>query len=100
MCRSAVAAFTRSWKKQRDLVIAQEQKKIPVHQLKLDVVTCWGSAYDMIERIIEQMEVVRIVLGGRNSSYLIPIWQDCDVLQLVAALLKPLKAMIDALTGE
>ena len=26
VCRSAVAAFSRSWKKQRDLVIAQEQK--------------------------------------------------------------------------
>ena len=54
----------------------------------------------MIERIIEQMEAIRIVLGDRNSSHLIPIWQDCDVLQLVAAVLKPLKSMTDALTGE
>ena len=73
VCRSAVAAFSRSWKKQRDLVIAQEQKKLPVHPLKLDFVTCWGSAYDMVERVLEQMEAIRIVLGGdRNSSHLIP----------------------------
>ena len=101
VCRSAVAAFSRSWKKQRDLVIAQEQKKLPVHRLKLDVVTRWGSAYDMVERVLEQMEAIRIVLGGdRNSSHLIPTWQDRDVLDSVAAALKPLKVMTDALSGE
>ena len=101
VCRSAVAAFSRSWKKQRDLMIAQEQKQLPVHRLKLDVVTRWGSAYDMVERILEQMEAIRIVLGGdRNSSHLIPTWQDSDVLQSVAAALKPLKVMTDALSGE
>ena len=57
----------------------------------------------MVERVLEQMEAIRIVLGGdRNSSHLqvIPIWQDCDVLQSVAAALKMLKVMIDALSGE
>lgn len=55
----------------------------------------------MIERIIEQIEAIRIVLGGdRNLSHLTPIWQDCDVLQSVAALLTPLKVMTDALSGE
>ena len=96
VCRSAVAAFSRSWKKQRDLVIAQEQKKLPVHRLKLDVVTRWGSAYDMVERVLEQMEAIRIVLGGdRNSSHLIPTWQDRDVLDSVAAALKPLKVLVE-----
>ena len=101
VCRSAVAAFSRSWKKQHDLMIAQEQKQLPVHRLKLDIVTHWGSAYDMVEWILEQMEAIRIVLGGdRNSSHLIPTWQDSDVLQSVAAALKPLKVMTDALSGE
>ena len=38
--------------------------------------------------------------GDRNSSHLIPTWQDCDVLQSVAGALKVLKVMTDALSGE
>ena len=38
-CRSAVAAFSRSWKKQRDLAVAQEQKGLPIRKLKVDAVT-------------------------------------------------------------
>jgi len=30
-CRGTVAAFSCSWKKKRDLAIAQEQKNIPMH---------------------------------------------------------------------
>ena len=51
VCRSAVAAFSCSWKTQRDLVVAQEQKRLPVCKLKLDVATHWGSTYDMVKRI-------------------------------------------------
>ena len=45
VCRELVASFSRSWKKQRDLVLVQEQKKLPIHKLKVDVVTCWGSTW-------------------------------------------------------
>ena len=97
VCRSAVAAFSRSWKKQRDLVVAQEQKGLPIRKLKVDVVTRWGSTYDMVERMLEQVDAVRTVLG---SSHLTPTWQDRDILESVAATLKPLKCMTDALAGE
>jgi len=52
----------------------------------------------MVERILKQIEAIRIVLGA--SSHLIPTWQDCDVLQAVAATLKSLKEMTDALSTE
>ena len=80
ICRGVVAAFSRSWKKWRDLVTAQEQKNLLNHKLKLDVVTRWGSVYDMVDRLLEQMEAIRIVLcDDQSSSHLIPSWQDCDI---------------------
>ena len=101
VCRSAVAAFSRSWKKQRDLVVAQEQKGLPIRKLKVDVVTRWGSTYDMVERMLEQVDAVRSVLSeDRGSAHLTPTWQDRDILESVAATLKPLKCMTDALSGE
>ena len=65
-----------------------------MHQLKLDAVTRWGSAYDMVEKLLEQIEAIRIYLGAdRSSSHSIPSWQNCDIMQAVAAALKPLKEM-------
>ena len=38
----------------------------------------------MIERILEQQEAIRVVLGqDRKTSHLVPTWQDLDVLQSV-----------------
>ena len=77
ICREVVAAFSSSWKKRHDLVTAQEQKNLPNHKLKLDVVTRWGSVYDMVDRLMGQMEAIRIVLcDDQSSSHLIPLWQD------------------------
>ena len=101
LCKSVVATFSRSPKKQRDLRTVQEQKGLPAHRLKSDVVTRWGSSYEMVERLIEQMEAIRVVLASdRKTSHLIPSWQDCDVLDSLSAALKPLKEMTDALSGE
>ena len=38
LCKSIVAAFSRSWKKQHDLGVAQEQKELSTHKQKTDVV--------------------------------------------------------------
>jgi len=43
----------------------------------------------MVERILEQMDAVRSFLSkDRASAHLSPSWQDCDVLQYIAAALK------------
>ena len=81
--------------------VAQEQKGLPTHTLKADVVTHWGSSYEMVERLIEQMEAVTFVSASdRTASHLIPTWQDYDGLDSISAALKPLKEMTDALSGE
>ena len=55
----------------------------------------------MIERIIEQREPIRSVLGGdRASAHLVPTWQDFDVLDSIFAVLKPLQDFVDLLAGE
>ena len=55
----------------------------------------------MVDRLTEQMETIRIVLcDDQSSSHLIPSWQDCDILLSITVVLKPLKAMTDALSGE
>ena len=55
----------------------------------------------MIERIIEQRDPIRSVLGGdRASAHLVPTWQDIDVLDSIFVVLKPLRDFVDLLSGE
>ena len=77
VCRQVVAAFSYRWKRRRQMVEEQEKKNLPKHRLKTDVKTRWGSVFDMIERIIEQREPIRSVLGSdQASAHLVPTWQD------------------------
>jgi len=93
--------FSCSWKKQRDLIVAQEQRGVPIHKLKVDVVIRWGSVYDKVEKILEQIDAVRSVLSeDRASAHLSPLWQDCYVLQSIVAALKGLKSVTDALAAK
>ena len=46
--------------------------------------------FDMIKRIMEQQEPIRIVLASdRRTARLVPTWQDMDVLESVVAVLSP-----------
>ena len=46
----------------------------------------------MLERLIEQMESVRVVLAqDRKVSHLVPQWQDYDVISAVFAAIEPLQ---------
>lgn len=57
-----------------------------------------GSSYEMVERLIEQMEAGRVLFASdRKTSYMIPTWQGCDVLN---STVKPLNEMTDALSKE
>ena len=91
VCQQVIATFSRSWKKKRDLAKAQHEKQLPLHNLKADCVTRWGSSLAMLERITEQQEAIRIVLASdRKVSHLIPTWQNFDVIDSAIAALGPL----------
>ena len=76
-CRKIVAPFSQSWKRTK----VQEQQKLPLHKLKADVSTRWGSTAVMVKRILEQKEAIRIVLSKDHStSHLAITWQDIDLL--------------------
>ena len=47
-CRRIVAAFSQSWKKSNELSKVQEQNNTPIHKLKGDVSTRWGSTAVMV----------------------------------------------------
>lgn len=47
-CHSLVELFHRSWKKTRDLRQKQDELGLPQHKIMGDVVTRWGSTYEMI----------------------------------------------------
>ena len=100
-CNTLVAAFHRSWKKQRDLKAKQIQLGLKEHKLISSVKTCWGSTYNMIERILEQQQAVSAVLAeDRKSWHIMPTDAQFSVLEKLVKVLEPLHFLTDALAGE
>ena len=100
-CRKIVAAFSQSWKRTNELTKVQEQQKLPLHKLKADVSTRWGSTAVMVKRILEQKEAIRIVLSGdRSTSHLAITWQDINLLTSISTFVAPLEDLTDTLSGE
>ncbi|XP_051797511.1 E3 SUMO-protein ligase ZBED1-like isoform X2 [Acanthochromis polyacanthus] len=100
-CRHLVQAFSRSWKKKRELKKKQGELDIPAHALINDVVTRWGSTFAMISRFLEQQQAVCAVLAAdRSSWHLMPSDSDITVLETVHELLKPLNEFTDVMASE
>ena len=55
----------------------------------------------MVERMLKQVDAVRSVLSeDRGSSHMTPTRQDRNILESVAATLKPFEYITDTLSGE
>ena len=62
-CHLLIGLFHCIWKKSRDLKDKQQVLGLPQHNLVGDVVTRWGSTFDMISHILEQQQASSAVLA-------------------------------------
>lgn len=100
-CRHMVDGFSKSWKKTHALQKKQRELDLPEHALIHDVVTRWGSTYEMVARFIEQQQAICAVLAGdRNTWHLMPKDREITVLEEVSQLLGPLHEFTDILASE
>ena len=100
-CKSIVSVFNRSWKKSRDLKEKQELLELPIHKLKKDVSTRWGSTFEMISRFIEQQQAVCAVLAEDRKYWSnMPTDDELSVLENVKDVLENVFYLTDALAGE
>ncbi|XP_073708964.1 E3 SUMO-protein ligase ZBED1-like [Garra rufa] len=101
LCKKIVAYFSHSWKRKRELAIAQKELNLPEHQLKTECPTRWGSRQAMVQRVLEQQTAIGHVLSSdRKARHLTPTWQDIEVLEVINKTLTPLADFTDALSGE
>ena len=67
-CQSLVELFYRSYKR-HEIYDKQEELDLPQHKIMGDVVTRWGSTYDMIARILEQQQAISSVLAEDRKNW-------------------------------
>ena len=100
-CHSIVEMFHHSWKKTRDLRQKQDQLDLPQHKIIGDVVTRWGSTYEMVSRILEQQQAISsVLLEDRKNWHRMITDSELSVLESLVEVLKPLSYLTDALAGE
>ena len=92
--------FSQSWKKTRDLVIAQKDNELPIQKLKVDCTTRWGSSYDMISRIAEQQKTICVVLASDRRCISLLLLLDFESIDSMISVLKPLHELTDILAAE
>ncbi len=99
--RKTVSAFSRSPKMLRQLKKKQKDLQLPEHRMIHDEPTRWDSAYEMVERFLEQQQAVCSVLADdRKKWHLMPKDSDITVLETVKEVLSPVSSFTDALSGE
>ena len=63
--------------------------------------TRWGSTQHMISRVLRNKKAIRRVLGNdKDTSHLVPKWQDLEVLECVDKALGPLKEFTDIMSAS
>ena len=101
VARKIVSSISSSWKRRREFTKAQINLGLQQHALITDCTTRWGSMAQMVKRILEQEEAIRVTLSSdRKTSHLVPTWQDIEVLQAIDKALSPLSSLTDILSAD
>ncbi|CAD6216246.1 GSCOCG00012873001-RA-CDS [Cotesia congregata] len=88
------------------LTTAQKELQLPTHRLITYCVTWWNSAYDMIERVIEQRLAIEMVLNNRSVTSLEAQRKlslrsrDWTYLEHIARILKPFNVATKLMNSE
>ena len=99
-CKRFVSSFSCSFKKQRDLVTAQNDLNMPVKALMNESPTRWNSRYEMIKRVLLNEQPLRVVLSCRQYQHLLPSAAQFTILELIQKALEPFSFMTDLLSGN
>ena len=67
-CRKLVGHFKHSYVAQSALESKQTEYELPKHKLIQDVPTRWNSAFEMMERILEQEKAIAAVLLNSRKA--------------------------------
>ena len=63
--------------------------------------TRWGSTQHMVSRVLGNKKAIRRVLGNdKDTSHLVPRWEDLEVLECIDKALGPLKAFTDIMSAS
>ena len=63
--------------------------------------TRWGSTQHMISRVLRNKKAIRRVLGDdKDTSHLVPKWEDLDVLECIDKAIGPLKEFTDIMSAS
>ena len=101
LCHKIVSVFSFSWKKKRDLTEVQQSMNLPLHSLKSDCSTRWGSTQLVIDTILKQKDGIRQILQSDSKTrHLKLTWHDLDVLESIKSAFGPLDEFTDALLAE
>ncbi|MBN3304851.1 ZBED1 protein, partial [Amia calva] len=98
--RKVVSAFTRSTQYREALLKKQTELSLSKDQLILDQPKRWRSTYSMVNRFLEQEEVVSAVLTENGKSHLLLQEAEITVLKDVHSVLHPLFELMEALLVE
>ena len=100
-CHSPVELFHCNWWKNCDLCLKQDLLNLPQDKLIASAATRWGLTYDMVSRIVEQQQaIIAVQAEDRKKWYHMPYNFESSVLETVVTVLKPLSALMNALSGE